>query len=135
MSLGLLEYFYLLSSVHNSYIVSFFIFCLSSTLKKVLGHFRPPASGLKFSLSYKFSFLFYFSLKIGISSWVVEFLENTLPFSLKQDLVYSHQSLAEERLLNPWPRLEWSYKMGSAWPSFRLPVSFPGIGSLVSSET
>ena len=27
---------------------------------------------------------------------MVEFLENILAFSLKQDLVYSHQSLAEE---------------------------------------
>ena len=29
---------------------------------------------------------------------MVEFLENILAFSLKQDLMYSHQSLAEERL-------------------------------------
>ena len=33
----------------------------------------------------------------------MEFLENILAFSLKQDLVYSHQSLAEERLLDPCP--------------------------------
>ena len=43
---------------------------------------------------------------------MVEFLENILPFSLKQDLVYSYQSLAEERLLDPWPRLEGSCKEG-----------------------
>ena len=29
---------------------------------------------------------------------MVEFLENILAFSLKQDLVYSHQSIAEEWL-------------------------------------
>ena len=91
--------------------------------------------GLKFSLLYKFSFLSYFSLKIVIFSWVVEFLENILAFSLKQELVYSHQSLAEERLLDPWPRPEGSYKIGSVCTYFRLPVSFLGIGSLVSSET
>ena len=90
---------------------------------------------LKFSLLYEFSFLPYFSLKIVIFSWVVEFLENILAFSLKQDLVYSHQSLAEEKLLDPRPRLEGSYKIGSVCPSFRLLVSFLGIGSLVFSET
>ena len=68
-------------------------------------------SGLKFSLLYKFSFLYYFSLKIVIYSWVVEFLENILAFSLKQDLVYSHQSLAEERLLYLWPRPEGPFKV------------------------
>ena len=57
-------------------------------------------SGLKFSLLYKFSFLPYFSLKDVIFSWVVEFLENIPEFFFKQDLVYSHQLLAEERLLN-----------------------------------
>ena len=92
-------------------------------------------SGLKFSLLYKFSFLSYFSLKIVIFSWVVEFLENILSFSLKQDLVYSHQSLAEERLLDPWPRLEGSYKIGSVCSSFRLSVSFLGIDSYFFSET
>ena len=50
---------------------------------------------------------------------MVEFLENILAFSLKQDLVYSHQSLAEERLLEPWSWLEGSYKIGSVCPSFR----------------
>ena len=77
----------------------------------------------------------YSSFNIVIFSWVVEFLENILAFCLKQDLVYSHQSLAEERLLYPWPRLERSYKIGSVCPSFHLPVSFLGIGSLVFSET
>ena len=92
-------------------------------------------SGLKFSLWYKFSFLSYFSLKIVIFSWVVEFLENILVFSLKQDLVYSQQSLAEERLLYPWSRREGSYKIRFVCPSFHLPISFLGIGSLVFSET
>ena len=92
-------------------------------------------SGLKFSLLCKFSFLSYFSLKIVIFSWVVEFLENILAFSLTQDLVHSHQSLTEERLLDPWPRLEGSYKIRSVCPSFRLPVSLLGISSLVFSET
>ena len=92
-------------------------------------------SGLKLSLLYKFSFLSYFSLKIGMFFWVVEFLENILAFSLKQDLVYSHQSLAEVTLLCPWPRPEGSYKVGSVCTSFSLPVGFLGIGSLVFSET
>ena len=83
----------------------------------------------------KFSFLSYFSLKIVIFSWVVEFLENILVFSLKQDLVYSQQSLAEERLLYPWSRREGSYKIRFVCPSFHLPISFLGIGSLVFSET
>ena len=74
-------------------------------------------SGLKFSLLCKFSFLSYFCLKIAIFSWVVQFLENILAFSLKQDLVYSHKSLAEERLLNPRPRLQGYYKIGSVCPS------------------
>ena len=65
----------------------------------------------------------------------MKFLENILAFSLKQDLVYSHQSLAEERLLDPWPRPEGSCKIGSVHPSFRLSVGFLGIGSLVFSET
>ena len=92
-------------------------------------------SGLKFSLLYKFSFLSYFSLKIVIFSWVVEFLENILALSLKQDLVYSQQSIAEERLLYPWSRREGSYKIRFVCPSFHLPISFLGIGSLVFSET
>ena len=92
-------------------------------------------SGLKLSLLYKFSFLSYFSLKIGMSFWVVEFLENILAFSLKQDLVYSQQSLAEERLLYPWSWWEGSYKIRFVCPFFRLPVSFLGIGSLVFPET
>ena len=92
-------------------------------------------SGSKFSLLYKFSFLSYFRLKIVIFSRVVEFLGNILAFFLKQDLVYSHQSLAEERLLEPRPRLEGYYKIGSVHPSFRLYVRFLGIGSLVFSET
>ena len=69
-------------------------------------------SGLKFSVLYKFSFLSYFSLKIVVFSWVVEFLENISAFCLKQDLVYSHQSLAGERLLDSRPRLEELYKIG-----------------------
>ena len=91
-------------------------------------------SGLKFSLLYKFSFLSYFSLKIVIFSWVVEFLENISAFFLKQDLVYSQRSLAEERLLEPrhWP--EGSYKIGSVSPSFcqpfRLSINFLEIGWL-----
>ena len=92
-------------------------------------------SGLKFSLLYKFSFLSYFSLKIVIFSWVVEFLENILAFSLKQDLVYSQQSLAEERLLCPWSRQKGSYKIRFVYPSFHLPIGFLGISSLVFSET
>ena len=43
MFIGLLEYFDLLSSVYNSNIVWFFIFCLSSTSKKVLGNFSPSS--------------------------------------------------------------------------------------------
>ena len=66
---------------------------------------------------------------------MVEFLENILTLSLKQDLVYSHQSLGEERLLDPRPRLEGSYKIGSVHPSFRLSVRFLGIDLLVFSET
>ena len=96
-------------------------------------------SGLKFSLLYKFSFLSCFSLKIVAFSWVVEFLENVLAFSLKQDLVYAYQSLDEERLLDPQPWLEGSYKIWSVCPffrsSFRLSVRLLGIGSLVFSET
>ena len=94
---------------------------------------------MKFSLLYKFSFFSHFSLKIVIFSWVVEFLENILAFSLKQDLVYSHQSLAEERLLDHRSWSEGSCKIGSVCPSFcpsiHLPVRFFGIGSLVFSET
>ena len=91
---------------------------------------------MKFSLLYKFSFLPYFSLKIAIFSWVVEFLENILAFSLKQDysVVYSQQSLAKERLLYPWYRREKPYKIWFVCPSFRLPISFLGIGSLVFCE-
>ena len=66
---------------------------------------------------------------------MVEYLENILAFSLKQDLVYSHQSLAEERLLDPRPRLEGSYKIGSVHPSFCLSLSFLRIASLAFSET
>ena len=95
-------------------------------------------SGLTFSLFSQF-FLSYFSLKLLIFSWVVEFLENILAFSLKQDLVYSHQSLAEERLLDHRSWSEGSYKIGSVCPSFcpsiHLHVRFFGIGSLVFSET
>ena len=106
------------------------IACLLSTFCKfsIIG----LISGLKFSLLYKFYFLPYFSLKIVIFSWVVEFLQNILAFSLKQNLVYSHQSLAEQRLY-PWPLPEESFKIGSVCPSFRLSVSFLGIGSLVFS--
>ena len=85
---------------------------------------------------YNFSFLSYFSLKIVIFSSVVEFLENILALSrTRQDLVYSHQSLAEERFLDPWPWLEGSYKIGPVCSSFHLPVVFLGIGLLVFSET
>ena len=49
--------------------------------------------------------------------------------------MYSQQSLAEERLLYPWPRPEGSYKIKSVCPSFRLPVSFLGIVLLVFYET
>ena len=66
---------------------------------------------------------------------MVEFLENILAFSLKQDLVCSHQSLAEERLLDPWSWLEGSYKIGSVCPSSCLHVSFLGIASFDFSET
>ena len=65
----------------------------------------------------------------------MEFLENILAFFLKQDLVYSHQSLVEERLLDVRPQPERSYKLGYAHPSFRLSVSFLEIGSLVFTET
>ena len=65
----------------------------------------------------------------------MEFLENILAFSLKQDLVYSHQSLAEERLLESRSGPEGSHKIGSVCPSFRLFVSFLGISLLVLSET
>ena len=69
-------------------------------------------------------------------SSVVEFLENILALSrTRQDLVYSHQSLAEERLLDPWPWLEGSYKIGPVCSSFHLSISFLGIGLLVFSET
>ena len=38
MFIGLLEYFDLLSSVYNSNIIWFFIFCVSSSLKNILGN-------------------------------------------------------------------------------------------------
>ena len=95
--------------------------------------------GSMFSLLCKFSFLSYFSLKIVVFSWVVEFLENIPEFSLKQDLVYSHQLLAEERLMDARPRHEGSFKTGSVRPSFcsdfRLSISFFEIGSLFLFET
>ena len=65
----------------------------------------------------------------------MEFLENILAISLKQDLVYYHQPLAEKRLLDPWPRLEGSCKIGYVCSSFRLPASFLGIRSYVFSQT
>ena len=43
MFIGLLEYFDLLSSAYDSNIVWFFIFCLSSTSKNVLGNFSPSS--------------------------------------------------------------------------------------------
>ena len=92
-------------------------------------------SGSKFSLLCKFSFLSYFRLKIVIFFWVVEFLENILAFFLKQDLVYFHQSFAEQRLLDPWPRLEGPYKIGLVCASLRPSIRFRGSGSLVASET
>ena len=49
--------------------------------------------------------------------------------------MYSHQSFAEERLLYSWPRPKESYKIGSVCTSFRLSVSFLGIGSLAFPET
>ena len=39
------------------------------------------------------------SILLKTRSWVVQFLESIFAFSLKQYLVYSHQSLAEEWLL------------------------------------
>ena len=154
MSLRLLEYFDLLSSVLNLNIIWFLIFYLFKYFEESTGailalqllmlawslaHFAylfsywkssfckfsiiGLISGLKFSLLYEFSFLSYFSLKIVIFSWVLQFLEYILPFFLKQDLVYSYQSFADERLLDPWSRLEGPYKIGSACPSFRLLVS------------
>ena len=66
---------------------------------------------------------------------MVDFLENMLAFSLKQDLAYSDQSLAEEKLLDPRPRREWTYKIVSLPPFVRLSVSFLGIGSLFFSDT
>ena len=80
-------------------------------------------------------FLSHFSLKIAIFSWVVEFLENILALPLKQDLLYSQQSVAKEKLLYPWSRREGSYKIQFFCPSFHLPISFLGIFSLVFSET
>ena len=38
-------------------------------------------------------------------------------------------------LLDPWPLPEGSYEIGSVRQSFRLSVSFLGIGALVFSET
>ena len=49
--LELIEYFDLLSSVYNSNIVLFFIFCLSCTWKKALGHFHSPASNVSMKFS------------------------------------------------------------------------------------
>ena len=51
MSLGLLEYIDLLSTVYNSNIIWFCIFCLSSTLKKVLEHFLSSSSYLMLARS------------------------------------------------------------------------------------
>ena len=64
---------------------------------------------------------------------MVGFLENILALSLKQDLGYSQQSIAEERLLYPWSWWEGSYKKHGLFvpPSIR----FLRIGSLVFSET
>ena len=66
---------------------------------------------------------------------MVDLLENMLAFFLKQDLAYSDQSLAEERLLDSRPRPEWTYKIVSLPPFVRLSVSFLGIGSLAFSDT
>ena len=44
---------------------------------------------------YKFHSLF-FGFEIVIFSWVVELLEKVLAFSLKLDLLFPHQTLAEE---------------------------------------
>ena len=109
----------------NSDLVWFHIFFLSSTLKNVLEHFSPwsfhlmvgrhfaPFAYLFFnwwSSSFKFLiigltsgliFLYrfrnlFFILEILIFSWVVEFLEHLLAFSLKQDLVYLHLSFGDQ---------------------------------------
>ena len=59
MSLGVLECFDLLSSVYNPKVVCFCIFCLSSTLKKVLEHFLPSSTYLMLAKSLApFAFLF-----------------------------------------------------------------------------
>ena len=49
--------------------------------------------------------------------------------------MYSHQSLAEDWSLEPWPWPEGCYKIGSVHPSFHVSVHFLGIRSLVSSES
>ena len=40
--------------------------------------------------------VFFFGFQILIFSWVMEILEKFLAFSLKLDLVFPHQRLAEE---------------------------------------
>ena len=117
--------------------------------RKFWGIFRPPAANVntKFSTLCLFMFIvtfqslvkfvvwsFLFCLILVLKfSWVVEFLEIAL--SLKQDLVYSQQSIAEDRLLYPWSQWEGSCKIWFVCPSFHLPISFLGIGLLVFSET
>ena len=78
MSSGLLEYVDLLPSVYNSNIVWFYIFCLSSTLKEVLGHNSSSSSYLILARSlapfaclftYWLSWYYKFSI-IGLISWL-----------------------------------------------------------------
>ena len=64
--------------------------------------------------------------------------QNIPAFFLKQDFVYSHQLLAEERLLDSRSWQGRSYKKGSVFPSFCLPfclfLSFFQIRSLFVFE-
>ena len=58
----------------------------------------PEKTTLKKPSLIRFNFwfeIFFFSLEINIFL-IMGFLENVLEFSLKRELVYSHQSLAEE---------------------------------------
>ena len=50
-------------------------------------------------------------------------------------LIHSFSSLLIRLFLDPLPRPEGSYKIGSVRPSFRLSVRSLGISSLVFSET
>ena len=122
-----IEYFDLLSSLCNSNIVWISIFCLLSTLEKILEPFSPSSSclilaqslalfaclfsnsissfykfsitglifGLKFSFCTSFIVFFWFWKNL-IFSWVVEILEKNLVFSLKLDLLFLHQTIADD---------------------------------------